>query len=367
MGRPQNKPEGLLQLQTIESVTPEWLTRILKANGSLVEGEVAQIEEDDKTYNQGQVADITRLAIQYTQSATGLLPTNLLLKQPKWNLHPELRNRSSHEAKFYAAIAELGVRLPLPTCYSVAYNETAQTSHILMADLSATHFQRPLPIPPSQAHCKLIVESLAQVHAIWWNSSKLGTEIGERLTADAATAINQRLVATLPSFFDFFGDALLVTQRQAIEKIVESDFLTRLSARLCELRNVTLIHGDAHTGNLLLPRDATVDGVILIDWQLWAINVAAIDLAFLMALHWSPQRRAELEKPLLQHYHKQLLANGVNGYLWDELWHDYRESVMIMSLIPIGQFRRKSPIGVVWFGLESALVAFEDLHCAELL
>ncbi len=367
MGGTQNKSKGSLQLQTIESVTSEWLTRKLQANGSLEQGEVAKIEVDDTTYNQGQVADITRLAIHYTQNATGQLPTNLLLKQPKLNLHPELRNRSSHEAKFYANIAPLNAQLPLPTCYSVAYDETTHTSHILMADLCATHFQRPLPIPPSLSHCKLIVESLAQVHAIWWNNTKLGTEIGERLTWDAATAMNQRLVATLPSFFDFLGDALLLSQRQAIEKIIESDFLTRLSERLCDLRNVTIIHGDAHTGNLLLPRNATEDSVILIDWQLWNINVAAIDLAFLIALHWSPQRRIDLERPLLQHYHQQLLVNGVKGYDWDAFWHDYRESVMIMSLIPIGQFRRKSPTGVVWFGLESALAAFEDLHCIELL
>ena len=48
----------------------------------------------------------------------------------------------------------------------------------------------------------------------------------------------------------------------------------------------------------MLPRDMSKHQVILIDWQLWDINVGAIDLAFLMALHWSPQRRALLEKAL---------------------------------------------------------------------
>ncbi|MCI0393844.1 MAG: ecdysteroid 22-kinase family protein [Chloroflexi bacterium] len=43
--------------------------------------------------------------------------------------------------------------------------ETAGPCHVLMDDLSESHFQRPLPIPPSNHHCTLIVESLAQLHA----------------------------------------------------------------------------------------------------------------------------------------------------------------------------------------------------------
>ena len=133
------------------------------------------------------------------------------------------------------------------------------------------------------------------------------------------------------------------------------------------MKQVTLIHGDAHTGNILLPRDETKHDVVLIDWQLWDINVGAIDLAFLMALHWPPNRRAVLEESLLHRYHAHLLKCGVEGYGWQALWNDYRESVIIMSLIPIGQFRRNSPAGVIWFGLQDSLAAFEDLDCAEML
>lgn len=133
------------------------------------------------------------------------------------------------------------------------------------------------------------------------------------------------------------------------------------------MKHVTLIHGGAHTGNLMLPQDEEKDQVILIDWQLWDINVAAIDLAFLMALHWSPQRRALLEKNLLQRYYDHLQMWGVTNYEWADLWNDYRESVIIMSLIPIAQFRRKSPTGVIWFGLQDSMAAFDDLNCAELL
>jgi len=122
-----------------------------------------------------------------------------------------------------------------------------------------------------------------------------------------------------------------------------------------------------HTGNVMLPHNTAPHRVMFIDWGLWDIDSAAMDLAFLIALHWSPQRRAVLEKRLLKLYHDRLVAAGVGNYSWDDLWCDYREAVIVMTLIPIGQFRRQSPVGRVWFGVQDSMAAFEDLHCAELL
>jgi len=136
---------------------------------------------------------------------------------------------------------------------------------------------------------------------------------------------------------------------------------------LNKLENVTVIHGDAHTSNMMLPKDSATHTVILIDWQLWDINIPPMDLAFFIALHWNPRRRALLELPLLRRYHQQLMTCGVEDYAWEAVWNDYRRGVITASLIPIGQFRRNSPAGVVWFGLQDSLAAFEDLNCAELL
>jgi integrase len=42
-------------------------------------------------------------------------------------------------------------------------------------------------------------------------------------------------------------------------------------------------------------------------------------LAFLMALHWYPTRRRELELPLIRYYYEGLLAQGLENYSFDEL------------------------------------------------
>jgi len=356
-----------MTIKDCAQVTPGWLTEKLTAVGALWKGTLATVVCDDQPYQQGWVSKLIRLEIEYSPEALGDLPPTLAMKFCQPDLHPELADRDRHEVAFYQAAQENMPDLPVPTCYEVAFGPATNQSHILMQDLSATHFQRPLPIPPSNEHCRMIVASLANLHARRWNDPQLGRGLGERLTMDRAAMMTERLWDTFPAFCDYFGDALLPSQRLVYERIMASNFLDDLSRRLCDLRDVTLVHGDAHTGNLMLPHDTEKGRVMLIDWHMWDINVAAIDLAFLMALHWPLSRRALLERPLLNHYYQELLAHGVEGLTWDDLWRDYRESVIIMTLIPIGQFRRGSPAGTVWFGLQDSLAAFEDLRCVELL
>ncbi len=354
-------------ITNVEQVTPDRLTETLIAAGALTRGHVVALDFDTQSFNKGFLSNIATLKVHYSAEAEGARPTNLFLKMTKPDLHPELWSRSWHEVQFYQAVAQAGIDLPIPRCYDAGYDSHSQLSHLLLDDLSSTHFQRPQPLPPSNRQCELIMESLARVHASWWNNPRLGTEIGERLTREGADATHQRLIDTLPKFMDYLGDGLLPQQRRAYEQILASTFLERLTQRLLTQQNVTLVHGDAHTGNLMLPNDSNQGRVLLVDWHLWSIDVPTLDLAFLMALHWPPARRALLEKPLLERYYQTFVAAGVSGYSWDDFWNDYRGSVIIMTLIPIGQFRRKSPNGVIWFGLQDSMVAFEDLRCVEVL
>jgi aminoglycoside phosphotransferase (APT) family kinase protein len=354
-------------LTSVDQVTTAWLTDCLRTSGSLSAGQVSAVSADTQTFNQGYLSLIAKLTVRYSADAAGSRPEHLFLKLSKPDLHVELLERGRHEIEFYTEVSRAGADLPVPACYAAAYDPATHQSHLLLDDLSATHTQQPLPIPPSNRHCELMVETLAQVHARWWNSPQLGTSLGQRRDPASAEQSLRRLQATLPAFMDHLGDALLPEQRQAYDRIMASSFLPRRAQRLLDQHQVTLIHGDAHAGNMLLPRDTQHGRVSLIDWHLWGIDLACIDLAFLMALHWSPPRRARLEQPLLRRYHDQLRASGVSHYTWDLLWRDYREAVIVMTLIPIGQFRRGSPAGVIWFGLQDSLAAFEDLNCAELL
>jgi hypothetical protein len=99
----------------------------------------------------------------------------------------------------------------------------------------------------------------------------------------------------------------------------------------------TLAHGDAHVWNLLYPRADGAPGIYLIDWDAWRIGRGAFDLAYMMALHWYPERRARLEAPLIERYHAGLLAHGVTDYSLDRLWEDYRLAVIGHLATPVWQ------------------------------
>lgn len=352
-------------LQECSDLTPERMTEWLRDAGRLETGSVASVSCNTEAINQGFVSNVARVALTHSFDARGDLPTSVFLKLSKPGVHSELLRAGAHEVAFYRAMAAIGGDVPIPTIYSAEADGDGRT-HIVMQDLTDTHVQRPLPIPPSDEHCRQLVTALAKLHASWWNSPRLGTTLGKRYTREEADATHQRLRASFPKFCDFLGDALLPRQRAAYERILASNFLDRLTERLISQHNVSLVHGDMHTGNIMLPKDG--DGqVTLVDWHLWSIDLAALDLAFLMALHWSPARRAALEIPLLRLYHQTLMEHGVGDYSWEQLWGDYRSEVIITMLIPIGQHRRGSPAGVIWHGLQDSWAAVEELDCLALL
>jgi len=345
-------------------LSPQRLSDILHQGDALASGKVVTLQAEPVSAR-GLVSDVARLVITYSPDATGVLPDRLFVKTARKDTHPEFFATGRHEVEFYRAAARLG-GMPIPRCYAAEYDAEAGESLLITDDLTNTHFARPLPIPPSSEHCQRLIDALASLHGRFWESSQLGHSLGERMTADRAKAQTERLVGTLPAFFDFLGDALLPKQRAIYERIVGSTYLQGAYQRLIALNRVTLIHGDVHTGNVMLPREPDGD-VKLIDWQLWDIGIGAHDLAFLIALHWSRARRALLERPLLERYHAKLLEAGVPRYAWADFFDDYRRAVATMLLIPIGQFRRKMPNGVIWFGLQDATAAFEDLGCEEVL
>src|SRR5262249_46792135 len=153
----------------------------------LKRGHVTHINWREGSFNAGYVSNVTSLTARYSEDAQGELPDRLFLKMSRPDVHPELLSRGRHEVTFYQAMSASGRTSMLPHCYQAVSDENG-ASHILMDDLSETHFQKPVPIPPSNRHCEMIVESLAELHARWWNHPKLGNGLGEQLTEEESRA-----------------------------------------------------------------------------------------------------------------------------------------------------------------------------------
>jgi thiamine kinase-like enzyme len=209
------------------------------------------------------------------------------------------------------------------------------------------------------------IRAYARFHAAWWDDPRLGVEVGAFMDEAAIDRWLANYQQRFAAFADRLEDRLPWERRQIYERVLASSskLLTRYRAR----RHLTIIHGDAHVWNLMYPRDTTVDSLRLIDWDAWRLDLGAEDLAYMMALHWYPERRRRVEVPLLRQYHEALTSNGVTGYSFEALWEDYRLSVVWRLAVPVWQSSMKLGPWVWWSHLERILLAFDDLRCEELL
>jgi Phosphotransferase enzyme family len=339
------------------SLTPLTLSRWLQRSGTLPRGTIEDIYVDLKF--EATTARLVFLTATYSADAPTDLPRRLVVKLP----HTPATSERNSEVHFYRQLAPSLGTPPLPRCLA-AIEDGGEPYILVLEDLRATHDHPPWPLPPSRMECELALDALVRIHAQWWEAPSLGRSVGKPNTIESLTTMVQGISAHLPAFIDALGDALNSEARNILERVFSSSLQPWL--RLTDPRALTIVHGDAHTWNFLFPRSGQ-GPAFLLDWQLWHVDVGARDLAFLIALHWYPSRRFELERPLLRHYHEGLLAHGVEGYTFDDLWLDYRRCVVRNLTIPIIFWRRGMKPEGWWHRLECALAAYRDLECDELL
>ena len=311
------------------------------------------------------VSCIVRLRLGY-EGAAKAAPRSLILKIPlpgDRNDRPFVQGAS--EVAFYAKVAPAMPAGLVPRCFGSDWQDETREWHLLLEDLTDTHeIATQWPLPPDEATCRRMVQTLARFHAAWWDDPRLGVSIGTRVDAETARQMMQRHAAAFERFADHLGDRLSRELRQLYERFFAA--APGLQARVLTYRNVSLVHGDAHVWNCFVPKDGS-DDLRYFDWDTWRIGLTSSDLAYMMATHWYPERRRRLERPLLDHYHAALLGHGVQGYDRAALAEDYRRSVLMQLLMPMLQMTIGIPPLVWWSHLERITAAIDDLDCRALL
>jgi hypothetical protein len=270
------------------------------------------------------------------------------------------------EVAFYAEVAP---HLPaglVPRCFDADWNAETNVWHLLLEDLTETHMiATTWPVPPAFDQCETIVASLARVHARWWDGPGLGISTGTWIDDDELARNLQTFSEHFARFTDRFGDRISAERRELFHRLF--DAAPRFRQRYLSHRHVTIVHGDAHVWNCLLPRDSKGDSARFFDWDSWHADVGTSDLAYMIAMHWYPDRRRRYERPLLDRYHETLLARGVEGYDRRMLQDDYRSSTLQRIMTPVWQATIDIPPVIWWNNLERIFLAVEDLDCRELL
>lgn len=353
-------------ITTINQVTPAWLTKLLREKGYLRQGVVTNIQTIELSKRNSIIYHLVVAHSDNTKPRSA--PTRFVLKLP----HPDFA-WDHKEVEFYNTIVPLmlkaypGDDLPVLRCYDAVYSAATKRSHLLLEDVSSTHFTTAGLMPPTLGHCQQVVEAYAFFHAYWWEHPHLGHDIGELLTEAAIDSFLTEAQAKFQDFVDVMGQRLVKMQRDALEAVV-SAWPMRRRQRLVQGQGVTLVHRDPHPLNFLYPHDPTQSTVKLIDWQSWRVDTGIDDLAYLMACHWPLEQRVSLERNLLRRYHRQLVAFGVENYSWADCQYDYRASVIRCLFFLMVAYSPAQLEGETWWNrIERGLETFQQWDCADLL
>jgi hypothetical protein len=351
-----------LAIQQPEDLTPARLSEILEAAGVLADGNIVAVHLRKRVsgpFSQQAFYDVT-----YDDAVSPDVPGQVFLKLPLMDVAPS-RDMLRQEVRFYQLQGN-DKRLPLVTCYEAFHDTDTDASHLLLRDLSATHGNPPRPLPPSLPQAEAMIDALLRFHVRWWMDPELGIELGERWTARTLENAVRFTEQHYSQFRDEVGDRWSEKRWASYDNVCRA--WPRLLERLVDQPHLTLIHGDAHVWNCLLPNDSSKHPAYLVDWCTCRVRPAPNDLAYMMALMWFPDVRERWERPLLARYHRGLLRAGIEGYSWESLLRDYQFAIIVHLFTPVSQAVGGFVSATTWwYSLERIYAAYQDWNCEELL
>ena len=116
---------------------PEYLTDALRRAGALRAGRVCDVvvESSKPTI----LSRIIRLRLSYDGPAAGA-PASVILKTGLPERAETGSNGGRYEVAFYTQVAAAMPEAPVPRCFDAVWNEDTKDWHLLLEDLTETHF-----------------------------------------------------------------------------------------------------------------------------------------------------------------------------------------------------------------------------------
>lgn len=312
-------------------VTPQWLTAVLGAGGHLPPGtRVAAAEGEGVAEGLGFVGEIRRLALRYEGDA-GAAPRSVIAKLPSAQegsrALANLYGLYEREWHFYN---ELGrdVGIGTPRCYCAAGDAEKGRYVLLLEDLAATGRIGDQLAGCTEAEALLAVRELAAMHAAWWASPKLDAFGWMQMGVDMVrAAMTFAYPNAWPVALDLFGKHTSPEVRAVIPGLAPR--MMQLLDVIAAEAPLTILHGDYRLDNMFFGEAAAHHRLAVFDWQSPNRGWAAYDLAYFMAGNVTAEQRRASEEEVLDAYYQVLAGAGVRGYSKEQLWLDYRRSMLV--------------------------------------
>ncbi len=302
------------------AVTPEWLSTALKAAYPGVRvGSLTALASD------AGITDRARLAIKYTEAGDGgPPPLSLFIKASptdvKTQLFVNLLRLGLNELRFYREIAPQ-LTIERPRAFHAAGPTSAQRFTLVLEDLAARgarFLDAAGALTLDQA--RTTVRTLGRLHAQFWASPRFDADLAWLRAPDRnpLAAVERGLCAlALRPALRRTGDLVPPPLRAAAGRIVAArPRLERAWARGPR----TLLHGDAHVGNMYWLGNA----VGLLDWQVVQCGQGMRDVTYFLTTSVPTELRRAHERDLIADYRAVLRDHGTHPPDADEAWSQYR-------------------------------------------
>lgn len=284
----------------------------------------------------------------------------LAAKTAATRLMGELGRLGHTEVRFYSQLAPqlTGV----PEAYGAAFDGRTGRYLLVLEDLPAEACEFPdtlHPLSPDQA--SLIVELLADLHATFWNRlprdgrGPLGwlyTPSGD-VTSLLTGSLMHASIKRLAEHTDIPVDIPIEKGRYIADNY-------RAVAALIDTPPHTVMHGDAHPGNMYFHGGKAG----LLDWQAVRRGHPSRELAYTLITSLTPDDRRATQRELLDDYRRALAAGGGPELDRDELWLRFRQGALygyVAPLITAGMGGMQAE-NIAMAGLRRGVAALDDLE-----
>jgi len=260
------------------------------------------------------------------------VPASVFVKMPAetvaTRLMGELGRLAQTEVLFYR---ELAPQLTgVPASYGSAFDSLTGRFVLVLEDLAVDSCVFPDTLHPlDKDQASMIVELLARLHAAFWERLPAKGSGGPLGWVYSASGDNTSLLT---------GPLLNTSARRLAERtsipVEDGRFIIdnyRAVAKLIDGQPNTVMHGDAHPGNVYF-RNGEAG---LLDWQAVRRGHPGRELAYTLITSMTTADRQACERDLLATYRHALAAAGGPELDADELWLRYRQGALYAYVAPV--------------------------------
>ena len=320
--------------RTVDEITPEWMTRVLRESGAIWDSSVESVEVENIGEDLGAWSDVNRLVLHY-DSPESTAPRSLVaksgLRSEALDRIPAFRiavaNINARESRFYRELAP-NCGLGTPRHYFSSFDmETAEVIYLLedVGHLRSIDQEEDCSLDDGRA----ALLALANMHGSWWGGEQLAARswLRDHGTPGPPEHARSNFEQNIDPFLKISGNHAPV----GIEGVARK-FLPKLVDVATEMATtpVTLAHGDFRSGNLFFDDSPDAEHrVVAFDWQTAGRVRCADDVSYFLLMSFGVASRRKHEHQLLSEYHAALLDRGVADYTYEEFLNDVRLSLLL--------------------------------------